>query len=239
MIQKHSRTKRAGSFNINFLDPIFFVHIPKTAGTSLRNGIEETYGEEFIAYDYGTDQSLTSPCIRKYVYEEDDLEALRDRFISDGKVFVIGHYPIIRYQDIVNSGRCIVFLREPVQRLLSEYNHFVNHNEYKGALLEFINTDTFQNRQCKYINGLILEDIGFIGITEQYEKSLELLNAQYGLDIPFLVRNIGKSYTEQVENLDKDLINLITELNSLDIELYEKALKLFDSRYANILNPKK
>ncbi len=49
---------------------IFFVHIPKTAGTSFRLGAESYFGRERIVYDYGKGSPASTPVVVDTLYAE-------------------------------------------------------------------------------------------------------------------------------------------------------------------------
>ena len=65
---------------------MFFIHIPKTAGTSFRKAAEEYYGLERICYDYAPHSGETSKIVIQEVYENKDnfsfLKKLNDNSIE-------------------------------------------------------------------------------------------------------------------------------------------------------------
>lgn len=75
-----------------------------------------------------------------------------------------------------------------------------------------------------------LEQFFFLGIQEEFSKSIDLFSYQFNLlpidRIPEL--NIG---LRQEEEIPPSTLDQLKELNNLDLELYEYGLKLLNSRY--------
>lgn len=210
---------------------LFFVHIPKTAGTSFRKGAERYFTPERIVYDYGVNSDATSPLVKKFLYvDQPDLWQFKQAL--NNPAMIVGHVLIARFVSLWGVGNAITFLRDPLQRIASEYAHFVRNMNYKGSFKEFYSDRGMRNRQCRILSGVNLEAIGFIGLTERYSESLEMLNDRFATRIPEREDNQGKPCLGDAYEFDeKDFVEL-RKLNRRDIELYQYASALFDLRYA-------
>jgi hypothetical protein len=211
--------------NNNF--PLFFIHIPKTAGSSFRVAAEQYFGAEATYYDYGKENKETHADILKYEYE------LKDRYLAAQSVkqnakFLSGHVIYPKYAPFFNTKSVVTFVRDPAQQVRSHYEHFSRLHGYNGNFEDFIKESRFANMQSKALNGIWNDAIGFIGITERYDESLALFNQYYDTDIQVLDinKNSAKSSNEYV--LTEEELSLIREMNSQDFKLYEYALKRFE-----------
>ncbi|AJY51404.1 MULTISPECIES: sulfotransferase family 2 domain-containing protein [Halomonadaceae] len=212
------------------MPPIFFVHIPKTAGTSFRKAAEEFYSASHVVYDYSPASEETSPLILEWVYEKGDWLSCYHALEQANIAFLSGHVHARKYIHLFGISQTVTFLREPVQRLVSEYNHFVRHHGYQGDLASFYRKPQFINRQTKMLQRVPLEGIGFLGLTEEYEASLAMLNQLYGVNIPSVAMNMGRKDTHQGYELPEAQLEEIRSLNQDDINFYHKAVKLFSQR---------
>lgn len=212
--------------------PMFFVHIPKTAGTSFRLGAEAYFGAHRILYDYGKDSPDTAAIIRSSLYQNSsDFWAFRKECERRQTAMVGGHVNAARYVSLFGIGQTVTFLREPLQRIASDYAHFARHYDYKGSFREFFTRPVMQNRQSKFLQGTELEAIGFAGLTERYAESLEMLNARFGISIPFREENQGRSSLSDLHEISREEREELRRLNRQDIALYERAKILFANRY--------
>ncbi len=212
------------------MKPLLFIHIPKTAGTSFREGAEIAFGEDKIFKDYEKKSPETSELVFEHVYRRRDLYGLYKAIYENSIEFIAGHYSIKKYLPVVEIGRAVAFVRDPVQRVVSEYKHFVRNYGYEKSFEEFYHAPRFRNCQHRLLNGVPFESIGFLGLTEQYEFSLALLNQKYGLEIPFLAVNVGKESITDVHDLAPETIKSIQNLNQGDMALYHLASLMFDQR---------
>jgi hypothetical protein len=96
------------------MDPVFFLHIPKTAGTSLRlwlmQAMPETASRDLVG----------------------DIRDQSDHDLS-GRVLVSGHYGMAtldRLKRLLPSARVITFLRKPAEHLASSFEH--SNAVYRG-----------------------------------------------------------------------------------------------------------
>ncbi|ALM53723.1 sulfotransferase family 2 domain-containing protein [Halomonas huangheensis] len=210
---------------------LFFVHIPKTAGTSFRLGAERHFGSDNIIYDYGTKARETSEMVKETLYgDHTDLWKFGQRFHEKGAALVAGHVNIGRFVSIFGAQNTVTFLRDPLQRMASEYAHFVRHFDYKGSFKEFYSRPVMQNRQSKILHGVNLEAIGLLGLTERYADSLELINALYGIDILHREDNQGKSSLAAPHKFTAEDEAELKRLNHRDITSYKYSKQLFDIR---------
>ncbi len=210
---------------------INFVHIPKTAGTSFRVAAEQFWGAQNVVNDYGADSPDTSGVCQKHCYGE-----LADHwaFVSEcrerGTKMISGHIHAEKYLPAVSVLNTVTFVRDPVQRLISEYEHFVRRKKYKGSFESFYNLSGMRNRYSKLLQRVPIRAIGFVGLTEQYESSLKMINSMVAGDIRPLEKNLGKKSVQAVHAVSDEDKAEIRRLNAPDFRLYAEAVELFEIR---------
>jgi hypothetical protein len=214
------------------MGPIFFVHIPKTAGTSFRLGAEEFFGKQPICYDYGKSAAETSELVRETLYAgpQADLWHFREQCLAQRLAMVGGHVSSMKFVALFGIANTLTFLREPLQRMASEYGHFVRKHAYEGSFRDFYSSPAMQNRQSRLLRGTPLSSLGLVGITERYEESLELVNATYGTKIPVRQDNFGKPSIEAQHEISAEDEKELLRLNKADLVLYRAAMALHESR---------
>lgn len=207
-------------------DTLLFIHIPKTAGSSFRKAAEAYFGSQNTFYDYGPKAKETHPDILKYEYQK------KDRFLAGKAILqkarlLSGHIPYGKYAPFIHPKNIITFVRSPEQQIRSHFEHYVRHHGYKESFQFFIQEKRFSNLQSRNLQGINPEAIGFIGLTEQYDSSVTLINKLFDLNLKTLNVNQNQQKKASAYTFEKSDLALIHKHNSLDFELYEYALKRF------------
>jgi hypothetical protein len=212
---------------------LLFSHIPKTAGTSFRKSVARFAFTWTVHGDYGPDNKSTSSLI-KHNYANDDFSNIEE--LTHKKTLLAGHYPINKYVAYYPLYNIISFVRDPVQRVISHYHDLQGRINYSGSLEEYASEPRFQNVQSGYFKDIPVEAVGFIGICEFYEESLEMIRKMYRLHIPIRKYNRNKNKREASYITSEEMAAFIREMNSEDCALYEKAMKIFLLRQELIKN---
>lgn len=219
--------------------PLFFVHIPKTAGTSFRLGAEQLFDKSRIVYVYGENSPVTSLLAQQTVYGKyPDYWAFGQGCKRQQTAMVGGHVNIGRFVSLLGVQKTVSFLREPLQRMASEYAHFVRKFDYQGSFHDFYSRSIMHNRQSKALRKVEVEAIGILGLTERYGESLELVNAHYNIDIPGREDNRGKVSLDAIHEISLEDEVELKRLNKQDIMLYERVTAIFEARYHLFKNGK-
>ncbi len=205
---------------------VFFVHIPKTAGTSFRKALETV---QPIKADYGAQSIHTSSLICQHIYKEVNPYQLKQEMLL--KPFSLtGHVTIHKYADFFNLRHIITFVREPIEQIVSHYNHYVTHHNCKDDFENFYRKAQFVNCQRKVLNDVPLSLIGYVGITEVYNDSLTIINKGLNTNIGQLKQNIRQHAHKESSHLSAEVIKELLTLNQQDVQLYQKALSLHQER---------
>jgi hypothetical protein len=212
------------NFKINMM-PLVFVHIPKTAGTSLRSTLSLEFNEGEVLCDYGPNELETSTKVMDAIYKNKDVYSV----INEGEKLIFGHFLAKKYIHLSCYENIITFVRNPVERVVSEFKHFQRHRNFKGSVIEFAKLPRNRNMMHLYLRGVPWSALGFIGVSERFDDSLELLNKKYKMTVEPEILN-GAPKKQHVELSIEDY-EAIVELNELDISIYEKAFKAFTWRY--------
>jgi hypothetical protein len=154
---------------------ILFVHIPKTAGISIYRGIERAYGMD--------------KCIRfAQLTERDKYRAMSDEEVAHYDL-LSGHFPFsIFAEKDISQFRAVALVRDPVDRLLSEYFYVRGwpehpmHEQYSALSLdEFLAykaSDQRKNPQCWYFS----EKGTFESAREVIRKHFDLVGTYAALE---------------------------------------------------------
>jgi hypothetical protein len=213
---------------------VVFVHLPKTAGTSLRNSLAEALPESVKIFDYGSDTDLIKgDFVNAFTSGANTAEgilALRQKFRREQRLLFAGHLRVARFLGCFHPASVITFLRRPVDRVVSSYKYHVRFLNYKGSFTEFYETPAQANEQSRMLWGIDLRDIGFIGLTEQMPDMLPALSRYLGVDLPNRNDNVSRRFGGPA--VDDTVRARILALNDDDVRLYRHVEANLDT-YAN------
>lgn len=209
------------------------IHIPKTAGTSLRWALEKQFGKSRVIWDYGPDSKDTSDIVRKHLYTNAHSAGpsnLIDEMSKKSAKVLIGHFPLQKYAHFFEPENIIAFVRNPLNRICSEYLHRLNNATFQGSFSDYVRTAGFQNLQSWFLEGA--SERTFIGITEQYRSSLGYINTTFQWNLKTIRKNVAwlKGGKKFAENLTEENLQLFSELNKQDMHLYQHATQSFEAR---------
>lgn len=210
--------------NIN--KPLFFIHIPKTAGSSFRKAAEAYFGTEKSFYDYAPQSVETHPKVIEFAYEKKDLFSAGD-YITKHAHFFSGHVHYVKYAPFFHPNNIITFVRSPEQQVRSHYEHFIRDQRYEGSFETFIADKRYANVQSRILGGLGVQGYGFVGLTEDYETSINLINQLYNTDFKSLDLNKNKAKKQPSYVLTEQELDLIHQHNKDDFALYDQACSRF------------
>ncbi|WP_339609048.1 sulfotransferase family 2 domain-containing protein [uncultured Planktosalinus sp.] len=218
---------------------IIHIHIPKTAGTSLLNVLQKKYSSNEIC------TIKRKELIKNSI--KDNSEIIKNHISKEHKI-LHGH---LHYKEIdfvlkMNKDvKIITFLRNPVDRVVSNYLFFkqriiegkVNKSELSRkneTLMEYARLEESQNRQSKFLDGIDLEKIYFLGVMESFSEDIKNLCKKLEInlfEIPDLNKN--KHFEISYLKITETEIQEIKSLNQNDLLLYQKALEIRHSKQVN------
>ena len=222
-------------------DPCIFVHVPKTAGTSLRTELVAMLQPDVnIEVDY-TDTTRDfhrrmDDAVQAFI---EQAEAAPVRFAS-GHIF--GRH-VTRIRSHFPAARFVTFLRDPVARLVSDYRYQRSpkhppHQEFierVPSLEAYVELQGEQEKHAKHLVpadirllndpqeciDFILRSYAFVGIQEMYPISFRTLTALLGgARWPKVRENVTEG-SETVRQVSPALVSRIREVNRLDTAIYE------------------
>ncbi|NES04571.1 MAG: sulfotransferase family protein [Okeania sp. SIO2F4] len=146
---------------------IISVHVPKTAGTTMRKCLIQVYGKEKNFLDYKKEQL-------NQVLSEINKQNIR---------VIHGHFQLQKYDGHFLEAKRIIWLREPIKRLISNYWHQITHfqnrkiSHYeveleKEKLLNWAKKPNLRNFLSRRYIQKNIENFWFVGITEFLREDL-------------------------------------------------------------------
>lgn len=204
-----------------------FVHIPKTAGTSLRVAAEAYYGESRILRDYGINSTATTEEIKSEVYSQEDVYQISSIAAQHNAVLLAGHIPLAKYAGIIGFPNTCTIFREPVEQVISHYQHAVRNHGFEQDILTFARLKGRRNLQSRLMNNFDPALIGVIGLTEKYRDSLSLLNHHWSWKLRHRKENLSGGWRRSKLELSVNERSEIEQLNKLDRLVYSRAVEVF------------
>jgi len=219
--------KKKALDDIELNNNFFFIHIPKTAGTSFRKSLEDKYA---VMADYGAQSAETDPFLKGAIYTNNSPLLLKNKLKTLKDTWLTGHVPLKKYSNMVSARYIVTFVRDPVERVISHYNHSVSYQGFKGDLSSFLKGPQASNFQRKNLNPMPLGLIGYIGLTDCYDESIALINGYYELNLDAKNTNVNKSKAIEQEAISADLKKQLLEQNKQDVECVKQVRFLHKQR---------
>ena len=222
---------------------IFFIHIAKTAGTSMRRMLEREFGAQLVYPGSPHLRRIPDAC---YPHGS---AMLRDFARIPPHNVLTGHVTAAMADMLPCPYRTATILREPVQRSLSMLGHFSRGTGIPVAQLlddpHFVafNIANFQTRvlgadgvcdphEVGQSDGAMLaratrrlETLDFVGLTERFGESCALFDARFGTAVS---RSVRRDLVHRPEG--SELAEFIPRLEPFlehDRALYERAQATF------------
>jgi len=249
-METQSSSAAAGSLAAG-TDVLFFVHIQKTAGGTLRRFIRDHLPPGAV-YPEGGHDAEPLACY----WEVERLRAIAPERRGDIRAY-IGHFPFAASLLVEPSPITITVLRDPVERTISYLKMRSNDPERAGLSLEQIYDHTFDfpsfihNHQAKvfamttddkletFMDVLEVDDerlaiakenlrtIDILGLQEEAPKLLDVVASRFGWTVD-AVEN--RHVSEGSWEIPDSLRDRIAEDNAVDIEFYEFGRALYEER---------
>lgn len=224
---------------------LIFLHLPKTAGSTMDLILERQYGRNGIVklFDSFFGEELAT-------WPQNRFEQVR---------VITGHFSFGVHDYLPGPASYFTILRDPVERVISHY-YYVRRNphHYLFPLAQKVSLQDYviacrdvepNNDQTRLLAGkdLLRSDgkcrpemlpvaqenlckhFHIIGLTEDFDRSLILMKKAFGWHNPYYRRqNVSRDRSRKTE-LPLEALTTIQKYNDLDIQLYEYARICFQS----------
>ena len=261
---------------MNDYDLLYYLHIPKTAGTTFTSILDSFYDQNsifpvriwgellqilpvsFLKYKllrghfgYGIrrilpERTLIITTLRKPVertisfFDHMKLEPIRNNWVSEHFLKINETLDEIMENDEKNR----VFANNQTRHIMSDFQVQNNTNLMSKLFKKKYFFEEDKNFTTNTSNKLLLEkakdrilQFAYIGIQEKFEESLFLLYYTFGWrPIKDIWRLMIAPKKTKLSTLKHSTIKKLEEYLKLDTELYEFAIKLFDKRFAQMVN---
>lgn len=231
---------------------IAFVHIPRTAGTSFGTLLDDLYSGYQSAKFYGDEQSSVvneriNGFRRLSASEKARFAMLRGHFVygfdselRDYQYVTLLREPIQRLisfyfyalKDRSNYLHTYLLQRRLGLEPFLQSDTSIDLDNYQVRAISGVRFDSVRERvsqrhldQAKYN---LVERFTAFGLTEQFDRSMNLFARKFVWDLPMLERQNQGAYGTDV-TLSDSCLSYVTEKNQFDMELYRFAQNLFES----------
>ena len=223
----------------------YFLHIPKTAGTSFRHVLYETFAQGTIYpnfYELNVKQKARYLSWGEFAKNEPQL-------FTDKKRILIGHFgwaPMNYYK--LHPPKLLAFFRDPLERVKSSIVYHQRRGRiYSGLKIDDI-LDKYMvregalqarnlgfNKKTDNLNQVLerIDQIDFIGISEEYDHSVALCNKVFKWQLKSGPRfNVGVKARNYFTSYQKERI---LEGCKIDSIIYDYARKKFRKKCEDYL----
>ena len=203
---------------------IYFKHIQKTAGTTFKTLLRSNFGAYHVEANKTKSKEFSSKD-----YKLASKVFLKIKAVSGHNLPSPDH---LKVPGIVP----VIFLRDPVLRCVSHYQDQVTRGGLTLSFEEWISDPTYQNFMVRSVSGsedlnqakkILKEYFFFVGFTERFRESLELLNLllEKPLILKFKTSVVARSNDIKESLLKQDsTLELLTKFNEKDQLLYQFAM---------------
>ncbi|MFM2091611.1 MAG: hypothetical protein RLZZ127_2100 [Planctomycetota bacterium] len=206
--------------------PLIVIHIPKTAGTSLRVMLEQRLAPAERLWIYGTKETLSL----------DQAGALPAETIRSTRV-CMGHFPYGVHERLGVAPRYATVLRDPVDRVISRYRHalraagltpealpiqeWLDRERSRGSLVPF-------DHQVRLLGGdgpdalgqaiaRLKRDFVAVGFVDTLPRFVRRLSGHLGIDLGR--PEVRNATPKRAGDIPESWRTLVADLNRGDIEL--------------------
>jgi len=213
------------------MNPVLFLHIQKTAGTSLNKSAEKIFGPDFIERDYGVEAPHTSSLTRRYIYESPTINqfGLLEETRARNTRWITGHAPADRYIHLYGAPNTISFVRDPVERILSEFRYLKRAGKMDRSLDDFYQTAAETNKQFSVLGHVPWRACHLVGSVETYGRCLTLLAQELNLPLEILHENKNTA-AANADEFKNETLAAIRQHNALDCRFVSQVRAYLDAR---------
>ena len=207
---------------------LVFIHINKTAGSTVRYILRSTFGVNHCEAEPWHAPWIDPP------FSSQDLQRLRKLYPH---LKSIAGHRVTGYIDLQENGtefKYFSFMRDPLKTCASRFQYNIQYRKKKDLVFEeWIQKDWPRNHQTKMFAGVtdvkkaiqIIKDKNiFVGLTERFDESMLLLKALIAknLNISYQPVNVARknSIAESLLS-NENTKQMLIEANQADLELYD------------------